>query len=110
LVLLSGDAHRAEVYENELVPGIVVPELVSSGLAMPRRRTESRPITRERRYSRGIDRDEGSYANFCVVSVDTRGETPNGGWSLRADYRRSDNGEVFFSKRYVLTGNQFIWS
>jgi hypothetical protein len=110
LVLLSGDAHRAETYENELASGIVAPELVSSGLAMPRRGTESRPITRERRYSQGVDQRDGSYANFCVVSVDTRDETPNDNWSLRADYRRSDNGEVFFSKRYVLTDNQFIWS
>ena len=109
LVLLSGDAHRAEIYENELAPGVLAPELVSSGLAMPRRGNDSRPITRERRFSRGIDPDQGSYANFCVVSVDTRDATPNGNWSLRADYRRSDNGEVFFSKRYVLTDNQFSW-
>jgi hypothetical protein len=110
LVLLSGDAHRAEIYEDELARGIVAPELVSSGLAMPRRGTKSRPITRERRFSRGVDPKDGSFANFCVVSVDTRDATPNDHWSLRADYCRSDNGEVFFSKRYVLTDNQFVWS
>jgi hypothetical protein len=110
LVLLSGDAHRAEIYEDELASGIVAPELVSSGLAMPRRGTESRPITRERRFSRGVDPKDGSFANFCVVSVDTRDATPNDRWSLRADFRRSDNGEVFFSKSYVLTDNQFMWS
>jgi hypothetical protein len=77
---------------------------------MPRRGTKSRPITRERRFSRGVDPKDGSFANFCVVSVDTRAATPNDHWSLRADYCRSDNGEVFFTKRYVLTDNQFLWS
>jgi hypothetical protein len=110
LVLLSGDAHRAEIYETQLADGIVAPELVSSALAMPRRPTDSRPTTRERRFSRGVDPDDGSFAQFGVASADTSDPVPNNHWSLRADYRRSDNGEIFFTKRYVLTDNQFIWT
>jgi hypothetical protein len=110
LVLLAGDAHRAEIYETEFADRIAAPELVSSGLAMPRRPTDSRPTTRERRFSRGVDPDDGSFAQFCVVSVDTSAPVPNGNWSLRADFRRSDNGEIFFTKRYVLTDNQFVWT
>ena len=110
LVLLSGDAHRAEIYETALADAVVAPELVSSALAMPHRGTDSRATTRERRFSRGVDEGDGSFANFCVVSVDTRDAVPNGHWSLLVDYRRSDNGEVFFSKRYVLADNRFVWS
>jgi hypothetical protein len=109
LVLLSGDVHRAEIYETALA-GVVAPELVSSALAMPRRPTDSRSTTRERRYSRGVDEDDGSFANFCVVTVDTRDAVPNGNWSLLVEFRRSDNGEVFFSKRYELADNRFTWS
>jgi hypothetical protein len=110
LVLLSGDVHRAEIYEVSLAKGTVAPELVSSALSMPRGDTDSRSLTDERRYSRGVDPDDGSYANFCTVSVDTTADEPNRNWSLRVDQRRSDNGEIFFTKRYVLTNNQFIWT
>lgn len=109
LVLLSGDVHRAEIYQVDLGARIVAPELVSSALAMPNGETDSRSITGERLYSRGVDPDDGSYASFCRVSVDTTAEKPNGAWSLRVDHRRSDNGETFFTKRYVLTDNQFLW-
>jgi hypothetical protein len=110
LVFLSGDVHRAEIYEAAVADGVVAPELVSSALGMPRRPTRSRSTTRERRYSRGVDEDDGSFANFCVVSVDTRDPVPNGHWSLLVEFRRSDNGEIFFSKRYELADNQFTWS
>jgi hypothetical protein len=110
LVLLSGDVHRAEIYETRLTDDVVAPELVSSALGMPRRPTGSRSITRERRYSRGVDEDDGSFANFCVVTVDTRNAVPNGGWSLLVEFRRSENGEIFFSKRYELADNRFTWS
>ncbi len=109
LVLLSGDVHRAEIYQVDLREGVVAPELVSSALAMPNGDTGSRSITDQRRYSRGVDRDDGSYANFCRVSVDTTAQTPNDNWSLRVEHRRSDNGEIFFTKRYVLADNQFVW-
>jgi hypothetical protein len=109
LVLLSGDVHRAEIYEVDLGDGVVAPELVSSALAMPNNDTDSRSITDQRRYSRGVDPSDGSYASFCRVSVDTSAESPNDNWSLRVDHRRSDNGEIFFTKRYVLTDNQFVW-
>lgn len=110
LVLISGDVHRAEIYQTKLARGVVAPELVSSALAMPHSGTESRATTGERRFSRGVDKNDGSFANFCVVSVDTRDAVPNGHWSLLVEFRRSDNGEIFFRKRYVLGDNQFIWS
>lgn len=110
LVLISGDVHRAEIYETKLAHGVVAPELVSSALAMPHDGTSSRGTTGERRFSRGVDKNDGSFANFCVVSVDTRDPEPNNHWSLIAEFRRSDTGERFFSKRYVLSDNQFTWS
>jgi hypothetical protein len=110
LILLSGDVHRAEIYEVDLGNRVVAPELVSSALAMPRSETDSRAITGQRKYSRGVDPEDGSYASFCWVSLDTTAVKPNGAWTLRVDQRRSDNGEVFFTKRYLLTDNQFMWA
>jgi hypothetical protein len=110
LALLSGDVHRAEIYQVDLDDGVVAPELVSSAMAIPRGETDTRAITDQRRYSRGVDPEDGSFASFCRVSFDTTAKTPNHNWSLLVEHRRSDNGEIFFIKRYVLTDNQFIWS
>jgi hypothetical protein len=107
LALLSGDVHRHEIYEVQLGGGRVAPELVSSPLARPHTDKESLRIESERRFCRGVEVDDGLYAGFATLTVDTTDDQPPRKWTLTITYRRSDNGAVFFTHRYTLNNNEF---
>jgi hypothetical protein len=108
LFLLSGDFHAHEVFEVELGGGRVAPELMCS--PMTRNAPESgNPLIGERRYSRGVDPADGLYAGFGVLSFDTTADEPNGNWTVRVDYRRHDDGAVFFTHTYTVIDNQLRW-
>jgi hypothetical protein len=107
LAFLSGDVHCHEVYEVQLGHGRVAPELVCSAISAPHTDKESRPIEGERRFSRGVVADDGLYAGFATVAIDTIDEPPRRNWTLTVTFRRSDNGAIFFTHRYRLTNNEF---
>ncbi|MEO8137898.1 MAG: hypothetical protein ABI831_28465 [Betaproteobacteria bacterium] len=107
LFFLSGDIHRHEVFEVSLGGDRVAPEFVSSPLAAPHSDTSTNSITGERKFSQGADREDGLYAGFAMVTIDTSAPDPNKNWTLRIDYRRHDDGALFFSHQYTLDSNQF---
>lgn len=85
----------------------MAPEFVSSPLCPPHSDGAANAITGERKFSRGVDEEDGLYAGFAVVTIDTSHADPNKNWSLRIDYRRHDDGAVFFSHQYTLVNNEF---
>ena len=106
LAFLSGDIHRHEVYEVQIGGGRVAPEFICSPICKPRSDKESRSLEGERCFSRGVDADDGLYAGFASVSIDTTG--PAGRKPrLNVTYRRSDNGAIFFTHNYALNNNEF---
>lgn len=48
-------------------------------------------------------------AGFGVLTFDTTADEPNGNWTVRVDYRRHDDGAVFFTHTYTVLDNQLRW-
>jgi len=107
LFLLSGDIHRHEVYEVSLGGRRVAPEFICSPLCAPNGAKDASSITGERKFSQGVEPENGLYAGFSTVIIDNTATEPNGHWTLSVKYRRYDDGAVFFSHRYKLSNNEF---
>jgi phosphodiesterase/alkaline phosphatase D-like protein len=106
LIFLSGDVHVHEIYQVELASTnpCVAPEIVCSPMGPNSGLSSAPSITGERKV--GLASNNGQ-VGFASLHINTTSANPNN-WTVTVNYRKND-GVVFYSKRYTLTNNQFIF-
>ncbi len=114
LAFLSGDVHRNEIYEIDLLPSDqpflfnrVAPEFVSSPLGK-NSVGDTRDIVGERKWN-FASKNSGGKSGFATLTIDTRSPIPEGNWSMEVKYY-SDTGATlipYHSKKYILHDSQF---